>query len=639
MKTQTLMHWSLSVDADGIAWATLDQQGASANTLSREVMAELAQLVTAAEAEPPRALIFSSGKEAGFIAGADIDEFGLLDSADAARALVARGWDLFNRLAALRCPTLALVRGHCLGGGLELAMACRYLLAVDDPSTKLGLPEVMLGIFPGWGGMLRLPQRIGAPQALDLMLTGKTIDASRARRMGLADDCVPPRVMAAAARSFVLSGTPRRALPFVPRMLSGPLKAVVARGARQQVAGKASREHYPAPYAIITIWEKHAGNALAAPELIDGIVRSATARNLVRVFGLQERLKAFGKTENFVARHVHVVGAGVMGGDIAAWCALRGLRVTLQDQGIERIAPAIARARAAFAKRLRDPLRLRDAMDRLIPDPQGHGVARADVVIEAIFENLDAKHALLRDLEAKMGPDAVLATNTSSLRLEDMRSVLRRPERLVGIHFFNPVAKMPLVEVVSAEGGDTAMAARAAAFVRQIDRLPLPVKSAPGFLVNAVLGPYMLEAMRAVDEGIAPETIDKAMTDFGMPMGPIELADMVGLDIALAAGKQLAGTDVAPPRCLVERCQAGDLGKKSGRGFYDHSGGRPRKGQPGTVPSGLSDRLLAPLLARTQQLLAEGVVADPDLADAGVIFGTGFAPYTGGPLNYVAGTR
>ena len=635
MNAQQLKHWQVSVDDEGIVSATLDQAGAGANTLSREVMGELARIVEAAEAAPPRGLIFRSGKAAGFIAGADIDEFGTLDSAEAARTLVARGWDLFNRLAALECPTLALVRGHCLGGGLELALACRYLLVVDEPTTKLGLPEVMLGIFPGWGGMLRLPQRIGAPAALDLMLTGKTVDAVRAKRLGLADACVPPRVMDAAARQLVLSATPRRPLPLVPRLLSGPLKAVVARGARKQLAGKARPEHYPAPYAIVDLWEKNAGNALAAPETIDAIVRSPTALNLVRVFHLQERLKAFGKTgEAFVVRHVHVIGAGVMGGDIAAWCALRGLRVTLQDRSIAHIAPAVARAQAAFAKRLRDPLRLRDALDRLIPDPEGFGAAHADVVIEAIFENLDAKHALLRELEPRLKPDAVLATNTSSLRLEDMRRALTRPERLVGIHFFNPVAKMPLVEVVSAEGGDPAMAIRAAAFVRQIERLPLPVKSAPGFLVNAVLGPYMLAAMRAVDEGLAPETVDQAMTDFGMPMGPIELADLVGLDIALAAGRQLAGAGAAPPRCLLERCERGQFGKKSGRGFYEYAQGRAAKGRSGAVPPGLAERLLAPLVARTRELLAEGVVADADLADAGVIFGTGFAPYTGGPLHH-----
>jgi 3-hydroxyacyl-CoA dehydrogenase/enoyl-CoA hydratase/3-hydroxybutyryl-CoA epimerase len=421
----------------------------------------------------------------------------------------------------------------------------------------------------------------------------------------------------------------------LPRLLNGPLKGIVASGARKQVAQKARPEHYPAPYAIIDIWAKHGGNALEAPQLIERIVGSDTARNLVRVFFLQERLKGFGKETAFAAKRVHVVGAGVMGGDIAAWCALRGLTVTLQDQSMERIAPALKRAYAAWGKRIRDKLQLRDVMDRLIPDPEGRGAAQADVVIEAIFENLEAKHGLLKELEAVMKPDAVLATNTSSLKLEDLNTVLANPSRLVGIHFFNPVSKMPLVEVVSAEGGDPEMAKRAAAFVKQIDRLPLPVKSAPGFLVNAVLGPYMLEAMRAVDEGITPETVDEAMLAFGMPMGPIELVDMVGLDVAMAAGKGLAGEDATPPRCLVERFDEGYLGKKTGKGFYEHTSGKPAKGAVGTIPAGLAERLLAPLLKKTRQLVDDGIVADADLADAGVIFGTGFAPFTGGPLNYL----
>ncbi|MFZ2853475.1 MAG: 3-hydroxyacyl-CoA dehydrogenase NAD-binding domain-containing protein, partial [Rhodocyclaceae bacterium] len=511
MNTDNYTHWQLAVDGDGIAWATLDKAGESANSLSAAVLDELGLILDRLDTYPPQGLIFRSGKAAGFIAGADIEEFTQLDTPGKGIALVARGWNLFNRLAAVPYPTLALVRGHCLGGGLELALACRYLLAVDEPATKMALPEVMLGIVPGWGGMLRLPQRIGAQAALDLMLTGKSVDAAKAKRLGLADDCVPPRVMDSAAKLLLLSDTPRRPLPFLQRLLGGPLKGIVASGAKKQVAKRARREHYPAPYAIIDIWARHNGNALVAPALIDGIVRSPTARNLVRVFFLQERLKAFGKsggqTGDFQAKRVHVVGAGVMGGDIAAWCALRGMTVTLQDQDMARIAPALKRAYAAYGKRIKDTFELRNVMDRLIPDPEGHGAAQADIVIEAIFENLEAKHALLKKLDALMRPDAVLASNTSSLKIEDLRTVLQNPARLVGIHFFNPVARMPLVEVVAAAGADPEMLRRAAAFVRQIDRLPLPVNSAPGFLVNAVLGPYMLEAMRAVDEGIAPETV------------------------------------------------------------------------------------------------------------------------------------
>ena len=634
-----LRHWKLERDADGLAWATLDVADASTNTLGAAVMLELASLLDELDRQPPKGLVIRSGKAAGFIAGADIDEFSRIDSPAAARALVERGWNLFKRLAALPYPTLALVRGHCLGGGLELALACRYRIAVDEPATRMALPEVMLGIYPAWGGMLRLPRLIGPAAALDLMLTGKGVDARKAKRLGFADDCVPPRVMDSAARLTLLSGRAPRELPLMQRLLNGPLKAVVARQARRQTAAKVRPGHYPAPFAIIDIWARHGGNALAvpadAPASLEAIFRSPTAKNLVRVFHLQERLKAFGKDADFAPRRVHVVGAGVMGGDIAAECALRGMIVTLQDQTTERIAPAIARAAKRFERKFRgQPREVRFALDRLIPDPDGHGVARADVVIEAIFESLEAKRALLASVEARARPDALIASNTSSLRITDIATALADPSRLVGVHFFNPVAMMPLVEVVrTAASGEEALV-RAAAFVRKLDKLPLPVRDAPGFLVNAVLGPYMYEALRCVDEGIAPEAIDAALTAFGMPMGPIELIDTVGLDIAVAAGKALAGAEAVLPRALADKVAAGQLGKKSGQGFYRWEAGKARKAVAPAVPEGLARRILAPLLAAADDCVARGVVADADLADAGVIFGTGFAPFTGGPLHH-----
>jgi len=631
-------HWRLERHADGLAWLTLDRADAAVNALSAEVMAEFSAVLDALQADPPQGLVIRSGKAAGFIAGADVDEFSELRTPGQARALVERGWHLFNRLAAVPYPTLALIRGHCLGGGLELALACRYRLAVDEPGTSLALPEVMLGIFPGWGGMRRLPALIGPPAALDMMLTGRPADARRAAALGLVDAKVPPRLADAAARAQVRSGkAPRRARGPAGWLDLWPLKLLVERRALRQVAAKDPQGHYPAAAAIVTLWARHGGNALRAPDIVDRILTSDTARNLLRVFRLQERLKTNGKPAADAApvRHVHVVGAGTMGGDIAAWCALKGLAVTLQDQDAARIAPAIGRAADLFARKLKDPRAARAAADRLTPDPAGAGVARADVVIEAITEQADAKQALYRAIEPRLKPGALLATNTSSLSLATLRQGLAQPERLVGIHFFNPVAKMPLVEVVraGADGGDAQ--ARACAFVGQIGKLPLPVRDAPGFLVNAVLAPYLLEAMRCVDEGLAPETVDRAMTDFGMPMGPLELADTVGLDIAMAAGRQL--TDQAePPRCLSERVARNDLGRKTGRGFYAWQGGKPGKGQAGTPPAGLALRLVRPLIERAQQQVRDGVVADADLADAGVIFGTGFAPFTGGPLHYHA---
>jgi 3-hydroxyacyl-CoA dehydrogenase/enoyl-CoA hydratase/3-hydroxybutyryl-CoA epimerase len=584
--------------------------------------------------------VIRSGKANGFIAGADVDEFGELKSVDDATALVRRGWDIFQELAATPYPTLALVRGFCLGGGMELALACRYRVAVDEPATRLGLPEVMLGIVPGWGGIKRLPRLTGAPAALDLLLTGRTVDARRARKLGIADECVPPRIMENTARGVLLSKPPPRRVPFpLSLTLNRLVRPVIAAQARKQVASRARREHYPAPYAILDIWVKHDGDPLAAapsdPASIAHLLQSPTARNLIRVFKLQERLKAFGKDSESAIRHVHVVGAGTMGGDIAAWCALRGLTVTLQDQNAERLAPAIGRAAKLFADRLRDPLRARDAFDRLVPDVAGDGVARADVIIEAIFENLEAKQKVFVALESKAKPTALLATNTSSIPLEDISAPLADPTRLIGLHFFNPVARMMLVEIVVGRRTRADLVPAAAAFARKIDKLPLPVKSAPGFLVNRILAPYLMEAMRCVDEGIAPETVDEAALAFGMPVGPIELADSVGLDICLAVGKMLGG-GAEPPKKLTELIAAGALGRKTGRGFYAWTGGKAAKGVPGAVPQRLAERLIDPMLAEARAALAEGIVADADLVDAGAIFGTGFAPFTGGPLHYVA---
>ena len=643
-------YWTLEHDADGVTWVTLDRPEASANTLASFVMDELALVLDVLDEVRPRGVVFRSGKRAGFIAGADIDEFKGMDAATG-RRLMQRGWDLYNRLAAVKYPTLALIRGHCMGGGLELALACRYRVVVDEAGTRLALPEVKLGIVPGWGGMLRLPQLIGPAAALDMMLTGRSVDARRAKKMGLADECVPPRVMTQAAKMLVVSGRPPHQPPLLQRLLNGPLRGIVAKKAKATVAQKAQPEQYPAPYALIEMWQNHGGNALAVPAgeptSLDALISSPTTANLVRVFFLQERLKSFGKIEglSFDAQHVHVVGAGVMGGDIAAWCALRGLRVTLQDRDIARLAPAMLRARKLFERNLKEARLVRDAMDRLIPDPQGEGVAQADVVIEAIFENLEAKQTLLADLESRMRDDAILASNTSSLRLGDISLALRDPERLVGIHFFNPVAQMPLVEVVRSNITEPATADMAAVFVRKLDKLPLPVADAPGFLVNAVLAPYLEEAMRCVDEGIAPEVVDRAATDFGMPMGPIELADTVGLDIAAMVGKQLvsgpAGSQpgAAPPRRLGELLAAGNLGRKSGRGYYRYENGKPVKASAGAVPAGLTERLIQPMLAAAQAIVDAGTVMDADAADAGIIFGTGFAPFRGGPLHYAATRR
>jgi len=636
-----LKHWRWEMDREGLAWLTFDKQGESTNTFSREALQELSTALDEIRAAAPRGLVIRSAKD-NFIGGADIQEFANFKGPQDAIAFTRLGWDTFQKLHELPFPTTAMVHGFCMGGGMEMSLACRYIVALDDPKTRFAQPEVMVGVIPAWHAMEWLPERVGPTAALDLLLTGKTIDAKRAKRIGLADQAVPLRIFENTARMLTLEAPRRKPLPLAQRILL-KAKGLVASQARKQVAKKAKREHYPVPYAILDIWKNFGGNALAVPpghpSSIDRLIEHPTGRNLVRIFFLQERMKSLGKGTDFKARRVHVVGAGVMGGDIAAVCAMRGLTVTLQDTSPERIAPAIERSAKLFERRLRDKRRVRDAMDRLIPDVSGAGAASADVIIEAIFENLEAKRSLFSRLESVAKPHAILATNTSSLKLADIATALRDPARLVGIHFFNPVPLLQLVEVVSSRDTKEDLAKKAMAFVRQIDKLPLPTKDSPGFLVNRVLGPYMQNAFRMLDEGVKPETLDRAMEDFGMPMGPAELADTVGLDICLHAGKSLAKnarSEADIPQVLANKVALGHLGKKTGQGIYRYVDGKPVKGQPDAYGQDLVDALIEPYLAEAKAAVEEGVVADADLADAGLIFGTGFAPFRGGPLHFLA---
>ncbi|MBE0620147.1 MAG: enoyl-CoA hydratase/isomerase family protein [Burkholderiales bacterium] len=639
-------HWRYETDQDRLVWLTFDKAGESTNTFSADAITELNAILQEIRAATPRGLIIRSGKSSGFIAGADIKDFAAAQSVEDGMAIIRRGWDMFHAVAALPFPTVAMVNGFCMGGGVELALACRYRVALDDPKTRFALPEVMLGILPAWGGIKYLPKLVGPTVALDMLLSGKSVDARKAKRIGLVDACVPLRVLENAARMTALEARSPHQPPLMQRLMNtAPFKSVVAAMARKQVAKRAAREHYPAPYVILDLWARYDGDPFAPP-LSDpaspaALMQGETVKNLIRIYFLQERMKGLGKAGDFAAKHVHVIGAGVMGGDIAALCAMRGLRVTLQDQNAERLEPAMQRAGKMFRRRLRDQARLRDALDRLVPDVAGDGVKKADLIIEAIFENLEAKRALFARLEKDARPDAILASNTSSLKLADIGANLANPGRLVGIHFFNPVAQMMLVEVVAGANTEPSIANRAAAFVRQLDKLPLPVRDSPGFLVNRVLGPYLNQAFRMVEEGLSAETVDAAATRFGMPMGPIELADTVGLDICIAAGKSLAAASAAAgqpatvPKQLEQLVAAGHLGKKTGRGYYAWREGKAVKGAPGAVPEELIERLIAPYLKEAQAALAEGVVADADLADAGLIFGTGFAPFRGGPLNYL----
>jgi 3-hydroxyacyl-CoA dehydrogenase/enoyl-CoA hydratase/3-hydroxybutyryl-CoA epimerase len=642
--SNTAHHWQRHDDPQGITWLTLDQAGSRSNTLSRAVLEELAGLLEGLHAAPPRGVVIASGKSTGFIAGADIREFEQLTDAETAYALVRQGQQVMERLATLPCPSVAMIAGHALGGGLELALACRYRVCVESEAGMLGLPEVQLGIHPGFGGTVRSVALIGLPAAMDMMLTGRSLRPARARTLGLVDRVVPADKLRQAAREMIQRRAPARRAPAHLRALALPgVRHVLAARLRRQVAERARPEHYPAPYAIVDLWARHGALGPQAYEAearsIARLFLTPTCRNLVRVFFLQERMKSLAGKEAAEMRRLHVIGAGVMGGDIAAWAVLRGFEVSLQDRDAAAIARAQQRAVSQFERRLKQADRIAEAKARLVADEHGEGVAEADVIIEAIVENLEAKQQLFQALESRARKDAVLASNTSSIRLEDIAAPLHRPQRLVGLHFFNPVARLPLVEVIRSESTDATAFAQALAFTRQIGKLPLPCASQPGFLVNRILSPYMGEAITLHREGIPLAMIDETAEAFGMPMGPIELADSVGLDVAWSVATILGKAFDRPlPEELHAKVAAGEFGRKTGRGFYRYEDGKPIRTRPPTggseAPEDIEDRLILPMINEAVACFADGVVDDLELLDAGVIFGTGFAPFRGGPVQY-----
>jgi 3-hydroxyacyl-CoA dehydrogenase / enoyl-CoA hydratase / 3-hydroxybutyryl-CoA epimerase len=633
-------HWRLETEANGVAWLIVDKANAAVNSLSLEVMEELDAILTALSRTPPKALIVTSAKN-GFIAGADIKGFVGIRSPEAAYRMIRQGQQVVDKLAALRCVTVAAINGFALGGGLEVALACRYRVAADDPSVTLGFPEVQLGVHPGLGGTVRAVKLAGPIAAMDLMLTGRHIRPKQALQMGLVDKLAPPAQLRDVARQVALNPPPVKTMSVKNRLLNlGLVRPILAGQMRSQVAKRVRPDHYPAPYKLIELWQEYgaAGERAydAEARSMGNLLCTPTSRNLVRVFFLQERLKSAGKSGGEPIKHVHVVGAGVMGGDIAAWCAARGLTVTLQDREEKYVAPAMERARKFFEKRYPDQTKRDEVMRRLTADVPGAGVPQADLVIEAIYENLQAKQELYARLEPQLKPNAVLATNTSSIVLEQLGEKLAQPQRLIGLHFFNPVSRMPLVEVIQAENTDPKQVQAGLGFARQIDKLAIPCHSAPGFLVNRVLMPYLSEAVRAAQEGIPLALIDRAAEEFGMPMGPIELADVVGLDVVMSVGKVFFQTGADVPPVLASRYDAKKFGKKTGEGFYVWQNDKPVK-PPATgqrAPDDLQDRLVLPLVNEAVAVLRQRIVEDADLIDAGVIFGAGFAPFRGGPLEY-----
>ncbi|GGO93254.1 3-hydroxyacyl-CoA dehydrogenase NAD-binding domain-containing protein [Stakelama pacifica] len=633
-------HWIKHEDGKRL-WLVLDRQDVAVNTFNEPVFRELDALLDEVEGGGWEAVIFRSAKQSGFAAGADLNQFKGLKGNDEIKAKIEEANAVVDRVAALDIPTVCVAHGICVGGGLELALACDFIVAREDAS--FGFPEVLVGLHPGLGGTARLTHRIAPVEAMKMMLTGKTKKAKKAKRLGIVDLVVPERDISNAVNA-VLTGKVERKSPgaMAGAMNFYPARVAIARQMRAETEKQAPSEHYDSPYALIDLWEDHGGSLddmLAAErESFANLLPTETTQNLIRVFFLRERLKANGKGKSGV-EHLHVVGAGTMGAEIGAWAALQGMTVTIADPSREALGKAMKSASKLFERKLDGP-ELLAARDRFIPDPKGDGVVSADLIIEAAPERVDLKHKIYAGLEAKMKPDAVLATNTSSLDLNELAKGLKNPERFVGIHFFNPVSRLELVEVVKQDKSSDAAYETALKFVGDISRQPLPVKASPGFLVNRALMPYLGEALLMIDEGEQQERIDAAAEDFGMPMGPVELADQVGLDICLAVAESLARDLDRPmpeiPQWLRDKVAAGELGRKTGKGLYDYGwDGKPKKDKVKQAPTeAMRDRLVLPLLDAVARCIDGGIVADADSADAAMIFGTGFAPFRGGPIHY-----
>tara|TARA_R110002050_G_scaffold222738_2_gene358527 strand:+ start:7019 stop:9106 length:2088 start_codon:yes stop_codon:yes gene_type:complete len=640
---QAFGNWRLRRDAGGIAWALLDCNGSSTNTLSEAVLTDLSKLLDALESLMPELLVLRSAKPGGFAAGADISEFRDAGDQEAAAQRLRQGHAVIDRLEGLSCPTIAVVHGYALGGGFELALACDQRIAVDG--AWFGFPEVKLGLHPGLGGTFRLSELIDPTEAMTLMLTGKSAHTKKAKSLGIIDEVTEERHVDAAVRARLGKKKSRDSRGLKAAVFDlGPARKLAANRMRTQTEDQAPQRHYPAPHALIDLWESHGGDrdGMQKAEILSfsKLLMTDTARNLIRVFFLREALKKKASGASGIDR-VHVVGAGTMGAEIAAWCAIKGLRVTLSDLKLTALAKAIKEAgRIARDAHLSD-LEIRDALDRLMPDPKQYGLADADLIIEAAPEKIDLKRDLLSSIEARARKDAIIATNTSSLELEGLASVMKTPGRFAGLHFFNPVAKLELVEVVSQPKTTKKTLSRLNAFIGAVNRSPAPVRSYPGFSVNRVLTPYLLEAGMMVDEGMDPFAIDRVAERFGMLMGPLEVADRVGLDVCLDVADTLRDALDKPipgvPGWMRKRVESGRLGRKSGEGIYVWKDGKPDKKKDESKPSlpdDVRDRLILSMLNAAVECLRKDVVSDADTLDAAMIFATGFAPFRGGPIQY-----
>ncbi|MFQ5708300.1 MAG: 3-hydroxyacyl-CoA dehydrogenase NAD-binding domain-containing protein [bacterium] len=670
----------LDIKDNGLAFLTFDLKDKNANILSSKVMQELdrvlQRLPTLSEI---KALIFMSGKEGNFIAGADVAEIKDITDPEDGRQKARLGQAIFQKINELPFPVIAAIQGACVGGGLELALACHYRIAKNDPKTRLGLPEVRLGILPGFGGTQRLPRLIGIQNALDLILTGKLVDAKRAYKMGLVDRAIanhfPDKFMNAAAEEFALEILdPQRAAAVKNRRGAKGLNALLLEKnplgrkllfdqARKRTL-KNTRGHYPAPLKALEAVQQGLQLSLKQgleieARLLGELITTQVSKNLISIYYLNEALKKDSGVEKSEARpaevkQVGILGAGVMGGGIAQLLAHHEIPSRMKDVNTEALSVGMKRAQEIFQAAVNKKRLLPKEMTRKLSFISStldySGFSQLDFVIEAIVENLDVKKKVFAEVEAEVKETTILASNTSSLSITEMAQAVKKPERFIGLHFFNPVHRMPLVEVIRGEKTSDQTTVTTVAFAKRLGKIPIVVKNSPGFLVNRILGPYINEGALLLQDGARIEQIDRAMVEFGMPMGPLNLLDEVGIDVGFKVAQILhkAFPDrMAPSEIIARMHESGRLGKKGGKGFYLYNGKEKqvdpaiyellanlRKPEGGISAEHIQERLLSTMIKEATLCLEEGIIRHPRDVDAGMIFGTGFPPFRGGLLKY-----
>ncbi len=656
-----------TIDADRVVTVWLDRPGKPVNTITKQMQRDLSIALDEIERDLPAGVIFASAKARSFAAGADLFEIREMNQVQIAQYL-ADGQGLFDRIANLQMPTAAAINGDCLGGGYELALACTYRVASSEGSINIGLPETKLGILPAWGGTVRLPRLIGLASSLPLLLAGKTLPPNKARKAGMIDEVVRPEALLAAAKRLVLSSGERRRPSRIHRA------AAAVGWARNKILAEAEKKtretthgNYPAPIKLIEVvresFDKGPQSGLEAErKALVELTDTDACRNLMRLFFLRQGAKkAIGEQLHAKPAKVFcaaVIGGGTMGAGIVYSLARAGVRVRLLEVNVEALAAGLGRVRKTLDDDIRSgrlsALEARHALNRVSPSVEWTGLKLADVIVEAVVEEMPVKHHVFARLDELARPDAVLASNTSSLAISEMARATRHPNRVVGMHFFNPVARMPLVEIVRARESDDASLATAAALAAKMGKTAVLVADAPGFLVNRVLIPYLAEALVMAQEGTPITSIDAAMKRWGMPMGPFELLDEIGLDVSMHVLQSLSGQlqarVPAPPAAMKTALQSRWLGKKSGRGFYVYDGGKKTAGVPNAEliallavqkaspvfpdDEAIQWRLVLPMVNEAARLLEEGVVQSADVIDLATVLGTGFAPFRGGLAHF-----